>query len=664
MGISGLLPFLKKSSVNCNVQQFKGKTVAIDAYCWLHKGAFCCADKLVKGEKTDMYVTYCMKFINMLISHDIKPILVFDGQPLPSKLGTELKRRENRERNKIQAREYLRQGNNSKARECFQKCVDVTSTMALELMKVCRARNIDCIVAPYEADAQLAYLAVQGIAHLIITEDSDLLAFGCPRVLFKMDQNGSGVLIEKDKLFLSLGGRAEFFNDEKFRRMCILSGCDYLPSLKGIGLGKAFKFFSGSTNSDINSLLCQVPGCLKMPTLEITREYREEFIKAEQTFLYQLIYDPQQRKLIPLTPYPPNLDPLSLPFAGQYIKDDVAFQLAIGNLDAETLERLDSYDPDAMVEKRNRSFFTKHVSIWSKNFIVVQQKSSSSVEVKSANSHTLTVCKQVTAKVEFRIPKTAEQVPSITDKELTNQYTKTESPTSPVLAARKRKRSNENVSPSQNERKWLIESSLRLDLSQDDVSSGKLNDLPSILDPFAEPIMAKAVSENAAITPSRKSNPFVKLKPPTSSITTSPHTSPTASHFSALHTFSQLRKIDANGQEIVTSAYFQSEKVNVTDKLKSHILSSDNHIAMPVAITEAVCQPFKPVVGKQNSSSPKTDSLLVIEDTKKECAITKTPLSGFRVSGLSRRVTKTSSKTGVTNGMKQLDLRSMFAPKP
>jgi exonuclease-1 len=53
MGISGLLPFLKKSSVNCHVRQFRGKTVAIDGYCWLHKGAFSCADKLVKGEKTD-----------------------------------------------------------------------------------------------------------------------------------------------------------------------------------------------------------------------------------------------------------------------------------------------------------------------------------------------------------------------------------------------------------------------------------------------------------------------------------------------------------------------------------------------------------------------------------------------------------------------------------
>lgn len=40
----------------------------------------------------------------------------------------------------------------------------------------------------------------------------------------------------------------------RFRRMCILSGCDYLPSLPGIGLGKAFKFFSRSTDVDINAV--------------------------------------------------------------------------------------------------------------------------------------------------------------------------------------------------------------------------------------------------------------------------------------------------------------------------------------------------------------------------------------------------------------------------
>jgi exonuclease-1 len=48
MGISGLLPFLKKASRPANVSEFSGKTAAIDVYCWLHKGAFGCADKLVQ----------------------------------------------------------------------------------------------------------------------------------------------------------------------------------------------------------------------------------------------------------------------------------------------------------------------------------------------------------------------------------------------------------------------------------------------------------------------------------------------------------------------------------------------------------------------------------------------------------------------------------------
>lgn len=50
------------------------------------------------------------------------------------------------------------------------------------LNQAARARGVDCIVAPYEADAQLAYLTKSGLAHAVITEDSDLLAFGCKKV--------------------------------------------------------------------------------------------------------------------------------------------------------------------------------------------------------------------------------------------------------------------------------------------------------------------------------------------------------------------------------------------------------------------------------------------------------------------------------------------------
>jgi exonuclease-1 len=49
-----------------------------------------------QGQKTDGYITYVMKYVDMLLHFNVKPILVFDGRNLPSKSETEKKRRENR----------------------------------------------------------------------------------------------------------------------------------------------------------------------------------------------------------------------------------------------------------------------------------------------------------------------------------------------------------------------------------------------------------------------------------------------------------------------------------------------------------------------------------------------------------------------------------------
>ena len=46
--------------------------------------------------------------------------------------------------------------------------------------------GVDVVVAPYEADAQLAFFSKANIAQIIITEDSDLIVFGCEKILFKM----------------------------------------------------------------------------------------------------------------------------------------------------------------------------------------------------------------------------------------------------------------------------------------------------------------------------------------------------------------------------------------------------------------------------------------------------------------------------------------------
>jgi exonuclease-1 len=52
------------------------------------------------------------------------------------------------------------------------------------------------MVAPYEADAQLAYLYQQKEIDLVLTEDSDLLLFGASKCFFKMDLTGKGFEID------------------------------------------------------------------------------------------------------------------------------------------------------------------------------------------------------------------------------------------------------------------------------------------------------------------------------------------------------------------------------------------------------------------------------------------------------------------------------------
>lgn len=49
-------------------------------------------------------------------------------------------------------------------------------------LQALKAEGVEFIVAPYEADAQMTYLAISGRVHAVFTEDSDMLPYGCPKV--------------------------------------------------------------------------------------------------------------------------------------------------------------------------------------------------------------------------------------------------------------------------------------------------------------------------------------------------------------------------------------------------------------------------------------------------------------------------------------------------
>lgn len=70
-------------------------------------------------------------------------------------------------------------------------------------------------------------------------------------------------------------------------------------------------------------MILSIPSVLEKIQVEITDEYIAGFIQAENTFLYQLVFDTKKRMLIPLNPYPEDLGPKDLPFAGSYEHQNV-----------------------------------------------------------------------------------------------------------------------------------------------------------------------------------------------------------------------------------------------------------------------------------------------------------------------------------------------------
>lgn len=194
----------------------------------------------------------------------------------------------------------------------------------------------------------MAYLAMNGKVAAVITEDSDLLLFGCPRVLFKLDKNGYGEQITLENLGSCEEMSLYNLSFKQFRQMCILSGCDYLPSVVGMGLKTAHRHVSNNRSVD---------GLLKAIKLESMRKvpmpegYEKAFFKAELTFMHQTVFDAEKSRLVHLTPISEEtkaslLDDWS--FLGVYgftyspfythrmIDDGVARQIAVGYLHPAT----------------------------------------------------------------------------------------------------------------------------------------------------------------------------------------------------------------------------------------------------------------------------------------------------------------------------------------
>lgn len=345
MGINGLLKGLSPllipendetstkmiaSKPMYNISQFKNKTIAVDASSWLYKACYCASERLVEAIEADRIDHVCEKILckymikrceELLTFAGIRRIrLVFDGKRCPLKAGTNKEREARRQRNLAEARRLSGLGMKDQALDKYKACVTTRPWMADSVAKAVaqkwKKRNgfisvepqVTCFFSPYEADAQLVKLCMDGLADAVVTEDSDLLVYSAAcmhsfPIIYKLDRNtGSCDVISMDWLLarspssqsLDYNGslsirrllhsqlpstKADSNNQGKkaaggallshlnaiatresrnagsgarmFVQACVLSGCDYAPSrVSGVGLVTAFKMIKENIHRD------------------------------------------------------------------------------------------------------------------------------------------------------------------------------------------------------------------------------------------------------------------------------------------------------------------------------------------------------------------------------------------------------------------------------
>lgn len=143
------------------------------------------------------------------------------------------KRSERRKEAQESLNKAVEDGNEEEIAKFNKRVIRVTQKHNDDCKKLLRLMGIPVIEAPSEAEAQCAQLCKDGKVYAVATEDMDALTFATPRLVRHLS-SGSVDQTQEYNLEKVLAGLGLETQDE-FIDLCILMGCDYCESIKGIG---------------------------------------------------------------------------------------------------------------------------------------------------------------------------------------------------------------------------------------------------------------------------------------------------------------------------------------------------------------------------------------------------------------------------------------------
>ncbi|XP_052192120.1 flap endonuclease 1 isoform X2 [Diospyros lotus] len=292
MGIKGLTKLLAdnapKSMKEQKFESYFGRKIAIDAsmsiYQFLIVVGRTGTEMLTNeaGEVTSHLQGMFTRTIRLLEA-GLKPVYVFDGKPPDLKKQELAKRYSKRADASEDLDEALETGNKEDIEKFSKRTVKVTKQHNEDCKKILRLMGVPIIEAPSEAEAQCAALCKSGKVYAVASEDMDSLTFGAPKFLrHLMDPSSKKVpVMEFDisKVLEELNLTMDQFID-----LCILCGCDYCDSIRGIGGQTALKLIRqhGSIEKileNINKERYQIPE--DWPYQEARRLFKEPLVFSD-----------------------------------------------------------------------------------------------------------------------------------------------------------------------------------------------------------------------------------------------------------------------------------------------------------------------------------------------------------------------------------------------
>lgn len=282
MGIKSFYNLVKDYAPNClleyNFSELYGYRLAVDISIFLYK--------YIRSAGSEKWVEVFIIFLCELKKNGIKTVCIFDGPNPPiEKKGEQEDRRKNSQkiihrkdecikyRDKLN--ELIKQDDYELSEQFIDECrilirpkrghpdvtdynnpqdiinslintierlekqtISINKSYGEKAFEIVKLMGMTAIQADGEAEALCSYLACHNLVDGVLSEDTDVLAYGTPLFFaFKKFR-----LKEKRFIGIHLPSLLEELSItfEEFQDLCILLSCDYNQRIKGIGSDKAF----------------------------------------------------------------------------------------------------------------------------------------------------------------------------------------------------------------------------------------------------------------------------------------------------------------------------------------------------------------------------------------------------------------------------------------